>query len=77
MTNTFRRHPRHALEKDGFYADLFSQRTYQEPHVPRRGPGNWASQDGTYMMGGSLVSGIRDPSFLKTCTNVSEEVRVP
>lgn len=41
--NTFRRHPRRALEKDGFYADLFSQCAYQDPHVPSSSPWYWPS----------------------------------
>lgn len=31
----------------------------------------------SYMKGGSLALGIRSPSFLKACTNVSEEMRKP
>ena len=40
--NTFRRHPWHALDKDGFYANMFSQHGYQEPHVPSSRPGHRA-----------------------------------
>lgn len=31
------------LEKDGFFAGTFSQRTYREPHVPSSSPGHRAS----------------------------------
>lgn len=38
--DAFRRHLRHALERNGFYADPFSQCIYWEPHVPSSGPGH-------------------------------------
>lgn len=58
-----------------FMLTHFPRTPLESPSYPGAVPG--IPSMAPHMMGGSLVLGIRAPSFLKACTNVSEEIRKP
>lgn len=58
-----------------FMLTHFPRTPLKSPSYPGAVPG--IPSMASHMMGGSLVLGIRAPSFLKACTNVSEEIRKP